>query len=123
MKKFFSRFVFRPKDLRENVEQEGNVHKAKIICFSLAMGLVAAGYQTYYDGLQYRSAQYQGKAYAGEVAFMDYDEYGIINNLWKLKNDLDVLEDKDFKDLVYLTQPDLKSTTYLTVGTLPPCEA
>ena len=54
---------------------------------------------------------------------MDYDEYGIINNLWKLKNDLDVLEDKDFKDLVYLTQPDLKSTTYLTVGTLPPCEA
>ena len=56
MKKFFSRFVFRPKDLKENVEQEGNVHKAKIICFSLTMGLTAAIYQTYYDGLQYRSA-------------------------------------------------------------------
>lgn len=56
MKKFFSRFVFRPKDLKENVEQEGNVHKAKIICFSVAMGAVASGYQYYYDNLQYRSA-------------------------------------------------------------------
>ena len=114
MKKFFSRFVFRPKDLKENVEQEGKVHKAKIICFSVAMGLVAAGYQTYYDGLQYRSAQYQGKAYAGEVAFLNYEDYDSGAKLWKLKNDLDVIEDKDFKDLVYLTQSSLKSTTYQT---------
>ena len=72
MKKFFSRFVFRPKDLKENVAEEGNVHKAKIICFSVAMGLVAAGYQSYYDNLSYRSAQFQGKAMAGKLAFLDY---------------------------------------------------
>ena len=114
MKNFFKRFAFRPRELKDNVEKEDKVHKAKIICFSVAMGLVAAGYQTYYDGLQYRSAQYQGKAYAGEVAFLNYEDYDSGAKLWKLKNDLDVIEDKDFKDLVYLTQSSLKSTTYQT---------
>ena len=112
MKKFFSRFVFRPKDLKENVEQEGNVHKAKIICFSVAMGLVAAGYQSYYDNLTYRSTQFQGKAYAGQKAFLDYTDYDSGAMLWKLKNDMDVLEDKDFKDLVYLGNTRWKSTSY-----------
>ena len=44
MKNFFSKFNFRPKDLKANCDNEGMVQKAKIICFSVAMGLVAGGY-------------------------------------------------------------------------------
>ena len=58
MKNFFSKFCFRPKDLKANVENESKVHKAKIICFSLAMALVAGSYQGYFDNLVYRSGQF-----------------------------------------------------------------
>ena len=56
MRKFFGKFVFKPIKLKENVEHESTVHKTKIVCFSIAMGLVAAGYQSYYDNLAYRSS-------------------------------------------------------------------
>ena len=44
MKNFFSKFCFKPSQLKNNCENEGKVHKAKIICFSIAMGLVAGSY-------------------------------------------------------------------------------
>jgi hypothetical protein len=50
------------------------------------MGLVAAGYQSYYDNLSYRSAQFQGKAMAGDYNFLDYEDYSSGAKLWALKN-------------------------------------
>ena len=65
MKNFFSKFCFRPKDLKANCDSEDKVHKAKIICFSIAMGMVAGGYQGFFDNLVYRSGQFQKSAMAG----------------------------------------------------------
>jgi hypothetical protein len=73
--------VFRPKDLRDSVDREDRVHKAKVICFSVAMGVLAGAYQGFFDGLTYRSAQMQGKAMAGKLAFLDYKDYKDPTNL------------------------------------------
>ena len=75
MKNFFSKFCFRPKDIKANCENEGKVHKAKIICFSVAMGLVAGSYQGFFDNLVYRSGQFQANAMAGGAAFLNYIDY------------------------------------------------
>ena len=100
MKAFFSRFVFRPKDLKDNVEREGKVHKAKVICFSVAMGAMAAGYQSFFDNLTYRSAQMQGMALAGkkDYEFRNFRDFNDPDNgLWNYKNQLDVLDELDLK--------------------------
>jgi hypothetical protein len=88
------------------------------------MGMVASGYQYYYDNLSYRSAQFQGKAMAGEDGFdfLDYEDYGSGQKLWALKNTMDVLDEKELKDLVYLHKPEWKSTVYQEWVQRPVCE-
>ena len=75
MKNFFSKFCFKPSQLKNNCENEGKVHKAKIICFSVAMGLVAGSYQGFFDNLTYRSGQFQAAAMAGSLTFADYRNF------------------------------------------------
>ena len=75
MKNFFKKFVLKPKELKTNVERESKAHKAKIICFSVAMGLIAGSYQGYFDNLVYRSGQLQAKAMAGELSFATYSDF------------------------------------------------
>ena len=55
MKTMMSRFVFKPRDLHANCDSEGFAHKAKIVCFSLAMASIATTYQHYFNNLVYRS--------------------------------------------------------------------
>ena len=59
----------------------------------------------------------------GQVTFADYLDVNFGAKLWKLKNDMDVLEEKDFKDQVYLSNPRLKSSEYQVWNDLPVCEA
>lgn len=41
------------------------------------------------------------KAMAGDVDFLDYEEK-VGSNMWEWRNELDVFNDVDFKDLVYI---------------------
>ena len=75
MKNFFSKFCFKPSQLKNNCENEGKVHKAKIICFSIAMGLVAGSYQGFFDNLTYRSGQFQAQAMAGLKPFANFKNF------------------------------------------------
>ena len=50
----------------------------------------------------YRSGIYQQRALAGLEAFTNYRDGDDPETLWKEKNDLDVLNAKDFKELKYL---------------------
>ena len=86
------------------------------------MGMTASMYQYYYDNLSYRSAQFQGKAMAGDLDFLDYEDYSSGAKLWALKNTMDVLDEKEFKDLVYLHNPSWKSTVYQEWVDKPACE-
>jgi len=59
MKAMMGRFVFKPRDLKASVDSEDMYHKAKIVCFSVAMAAVATTYQAYFNNLVYRSGAYQ----------------------------------------------------------------
>ena len=102
MKSFFKRFQFKPKEIKANCEEEGMVHKAKVVCFSVGMMFVCGMFTAFFDDLVYRSGRFQERAIEGELSFYIYDERTIKAALWQWKNELDVLEDKDFKDLVYI---------------------
>ena len=69
MSKMASQFVFKPRDVKSSVENESNVHKARVVCFSLAMASFASLYSTYFDNLVMRSNQAQQAAMAGEVGY------------------------------------------------------
>ena len=58
-------FQWKPKNLRENVEREGNVHKARIVGWSALMFVVASGYDWFFQNVTYRAMQYQWAALAG----------------------------------------------------------
>ena len=80
------------------------VHKAKIVCFSVGMAFVCGMFTAYFDDLVYRSGRFQERALEGDLSFDIYNEKVIKQNLWQWKNELDVLEDKDFKDLIYINK-------------------
>lgn len=102
MKGSMTMMSLRPSKLKEIMGCEKKADKAKIIGFAALMAAVAGYYQSMFDHVIYRSGQWQRKAYAGEVIFIPfYDKYAD-DRLWFTKNDLDVLNDVDFKDLVYL---------------------
>ena len=65
------------------------------------MGSMAGYYETMYNSIVFRSGQWQMKAMAGDVSFLDYEEK-VGSNMWEWRNELDVFNDVDFKDLVYI---------------------
>ena len=68
------------------------------------MAFVCGMFTTYFDDLVYRSGRFQEKALEGDLSFDIYNEKKIKADLWQWKNELDVLEDKDFKDLMYINK-------------------
>lgn len=102
MKGMFGKLKFKPSDLKTSCESEGFVHKAKIVCFSLTMFAVANTYASYFQNLVYRSQIYQQHALAGNLPFMEYIDGSDPRTLWEEKNLLDVLDEKDFKQLKFM---------------------
>lgn len=102
MKSMMGAFQWKPKDLKENVEREDNVHKAKIVGWSALMFVVASSYDWFFQNVTYRAMQHQWKAAAGSLNFNDkIDPYS--SDVWRAKNLHDFLDAKDSKDLKYIS--------------------
>ena len=102
MKDMMNSLQFKPAGIKENVENESKYHKIKIIGFAFLMAGIGTTYQSYLDGLVYRSGIYQKRALAGQETWLDYIDGENPATLWNLKNELDVLEGKPFKELKYM---------------------
>ena len=103
MKSMMGQFQWKPKNLRENVESESNVHKARIVGWSALMFVVASSYDWFFQNVTYRAMQHQWKALAGTNTFNDkINKYSA--GVWNAKNLADFLDAKDNKDLKYIDQ-------------------
>ena len=106
MKGMMGAFQWKPKNLRDNVENEDNIHKARIVGWSALMFVVASSYDWYFQNVTYRAMQYQWKAMAGNVDGTEYKFNDKINKysaeVWNAKNLHDFIDSKDDKDLKYL---------------------
>ena len=102
MKDAWNKLNFKPAAIKNCMEDESKYHKAKIVGFSLLMASIATTYQSYFNGLVYRSGMYQQRALAGLEEFTDFIDGKNPNTLWNAKNELDVLEGRDFKALKYM---------------------
>ena len=121
MKSMASSMNFKPMSVKIMFETESNMHKFKIVCFSLAMAASASWFQSYFDNLVYRSEQFQMRALAGdsdahgEMTFANYfekhDSLGVwsedsvnspFGQLWALENTLEALKQVDRKDIKYI---------------------
>ena len=104
MKDMFKQFVFKPRDLKASCEKEGNAHKVKLAAFAAVMFTISNTYSAYFQNLVYRSGMYQQHALAGEAEyqFMEYIDGDDPRTLWEEKNLLDVLDQKDFKQLKFM---------------------
>ena len=102
MKDTFKSLNFKPAAIKSCMEDESKYHKAKIVGFSLLMAGIATTYQSYFNGLVYRSGMYQQRALAGLEDFTDFIDGKNPEELWQMKNELDVLEGRDFKALKYM---------------------
>ena len=102
MKEMMSRFNLKPAGIRDCCEKETKYHKLKIVGFSLLMAAIGTTYQTYFNGLVYRSGIYQKRALAGQETFTGFRDGENPATLWKERNELNVLENRDFKELKYM---------------------
>ena len=104
MKDMFKQFVFKPRDLKASCEKEGKAHKVKLAAFAALMFTISNTYSSYFQNLVYRSGMYQQHALAGEsnYPFMEYIDGEDPRTLWEEKNLLDVLDQKDFKQLKFM---------------------
>ncbi len=64
--------VMKPRDVKEVVCEEKWYDKTRIAGIALVMGSIASTYQHYFDGLVYRSGQFQAAALAGEKSWLDF---------------------------------------------------
>lgn len=69
MKDAFNKLHFKPAAIKSCMEDESKYHKAKIVGFSLLMAGIATTYQSYFNGLVYRSGMYQQRALSGQDGF------------------------------------------------------
>ena len=106
MKDAWKNINFKPAAIKNCMEDESKYHKAKIVGFSILMAGVATTYQAFFNGLVYRSGQYQQRALSGQEEFTNYRDYQDPNLMWQAKNELDVLEAKPFKQLKYIQTGD-----------------
>jgi len=117
MKAMMNRFVFKPRDLKVSCDDESWGHKVKIVAFSVAMASVATSYQSYFNNLVYRSGMYQQRALSGQETFLEFSDGEKLQSTWwndetlfDMKIKLDILEQKDFKQLKFM-QAEWKDTT------------
>lgn len=66
------------------------------------MAGIGTTYQSYFNGLVYRSGIYQKRALAGQESWVDFIDGENPATLWNERNELDVLEGKPFKELKYM---------------------
>lgn len=101
---FFSRLNFKPSNLKLLCETEPKSHKIRIIVFSIALSFMAGSYEYIYSNQSWRINQLQQRALAGMKGY-EFTDYIPPNSiyLWYAKNEVDVLNEKSFKDLVYIT--------------------
>ena len=66
------------------------------------MAGIGTTYQSYFNGLVYRSGIYQKRALAGQETWVDFIDGENPATLWNERNELDVLDDKPFKELKYM---------------------
>ena len=66
------------------------------------MAGIGTTYQAYFNDLVYRSGIYQKRALAGQETFTNFVDGENPLTLWQVKNELDVLEGRDFKQLKYM---------------------
>ena len=66
------------------------------------MAGIGTTYQAYFNDLVYRSGIYEKRALAGQETFTQFKDGDNPNTLWQLKNELDVLEGRDFKQIKYM---------------------
>ena len=102
MKEMMSSLSFKPAGIKDNCENETKYHKVKIVGFSVLMAAVATSYQTYFNDLVYRSGIYQQRALAGQESFASFVDGEDPATLWQIKNEVDVLDSKPFKELKYM---------------------
>lgn len=121
MKSMASSMNIKPQAVKTMFDNESNVQKFKIVCFSLAMAASSSWFQSYFDNLVYRSEQFQMRALAGdsdwygEMKFANYfeklDANGVwsedsvnspFGKLWDLENTLEALKQVDKKDIKYI---------------------
>ena len=102
MKDFVRSLKIKPAGIRKNVQHEDKYHKLKIVGFAFLMAGVGTTYQSYFNGLVYRSGIYQKRALADLESFEDFVDGENPATLWNKKNELDVLEGKPFKELKYM---------------------
>ena len=107
MKKMMDKMKFKPKDIKELVEQEPRVHKVRVVGFSVLMALVAGTYRYWFDMMVARSAQMQIRALAGRdgLAFPDYIDKDSAA-VWRKRKTLEVLKNKDFDELLKIQRGD-----------------
>lgn len=66
MKDMMKSLNFKPAGIKECVENESKYHKLKIVGFAFLMAGIGTTYQSYFNGLVYRSGIYQQRALAGQ---------------------------------------------------------
>lgn len=108
---------FKPKDLKELVEQEPRSHKIRIVCFSLLMGAISGTYRYFFDSVVARSAgmQMQALAQSAELKFPDYIDPNS-REVWTKRKTLGVLKSKSFDDLLRI-ENNWHTTEYRRTGT------
>lgn len=106
--------AFKPSDIKHCVENEPRVHKVRIVCFSLLMGAIAGSYEWFFNSVVMRSTQMQYLALAGEYSFGGFIRSDS-NEMWAMRKQLELLEAKNFDDLVKI-QEDFHTTTYKRRG-------
>jgi len=118
MKAMMGRFVFKPRDLKVSCDDESWGHKVKIVAFSVAMASVATTYQSYFNNLVYRSGMFQQQALSGQVDFNNFSDgeklqsYWFGETLFDMKIKLDILDQKDFKQLKFMEKGWKDTTSY-----------
>lgn len=98
-----TRFVYKPRDIEQNLKNEDFYTKVKFGIFSCVISGMVGPLVQYYDGLTFRSGQFQARAMAG-VPGNEFAQYKdpLSEDIWAKKNTLNVLKTRSFGDLVYI---------------------
>lgn len=102
MQSRFRYYSFSPVGLRCLCDQERWWEKARVAAIAILMGGIASAFIGYFDGLVYRSHQFQQAALGDEKGyeFLDYEHYVQWKaEAWAFKQTLAVLKDKPLKEI------------------------
>lgn len=103
MRATWARLNFKPSGVKMLVANESRETKIRLALFAIVLAMLAGYFEFYYMDVRSRASQLQNQALAGKLNFADYKSPKSAE-MWQMKNELDVLEQKSFKDLVYLSR-------------------